>query len=96
MDSGCLRFRIVLDSGTTFRRQAACYSVISSIVLMKAAGYQFMVFAGDGLNSLTGVQLQTRGGQSRPHSCRSMRSRLVLLLQTIRYSPFSSLRLGLS
>jgi len=40
-----------------FRRQATCYSVISSIVSMKTAGYQFMVFAGDGLNSSPGVQL---------------------------------------
>src|SRR5262245_30204057 len=40
-----------------FRRQATCYSVISSIVSIKTAGYQFMVFAGDGLNSSPGVQL---------------------------------------
>src|SRR5262245_12698761 len=46
---------------------------------MKTAGYQFMVFAGDGLNSSPGVQAPSRGGQSRPHSCRSMRSRFGVL-----------------
>src|SRR5215470_15897611 len=40
-----------------YRRHATCYSVISSVVSMKATGYQFMVFAGDGLNSSPGVQL---------------------------------------
>jgi len=43
--------------GPLFRRQATCYSVIASIIAIEATGYQFMVFAGDGSNSLPGVHL---------------------------------------
>lgn len=59
-----LQLLIVLHRMTPpFRRQATCYSVISSMGY-RAAGYQFMVFAGDGLNSCPGVQLQ-QGVDSR-------------------------------
>ena len=50
-DSGCFAFAILFHRMSSFRRQATCYSVISSIVWMEAAGYQFMVSLGDGLNS---------------------------------------------
>lgn len=52
----------------------------------KAAGYQFMFFARDGLNSSTGVQLQQGVGNHVPVRVGRFGLDRVILLQTIPFS----------
>jgi hypothetical protein len=74
-DSGYFAFAIVFRRMNAVRRQATCYSVISSIHIDGSGWVPVHVIRRGRTKLLSGSPAPTRGGQSRPHRCRSIRSR---------------------